>query len=86
MAWALLVCRLQAQLQAAEAHAQDVERSVQRQLGATLDKLSALDTEPPRALLRSLADVQAFAESVQQRCQCLEEQSAAAHRCTMTPA
>ena len=74
-------CRLHAQLQAAEAHAQDVERTVQGQLIAALDKLSAVNMEPPQAIVRSLADVQAFAESVKERCQCLEEQSATAHRC-----
>ena len=71
-------------MQAAEAHAQDVERSVQAQLAAALDKLSALNLEPPQAIARSLADTQAFAERMGVRCQCLEEQSAAAHRYIMT--
>ena len=85
MKYASFLCRLHAQLQAAEAHAQDVEHTVQGQLVAALDKLSGLNVEPPQAIVRSLADVQAFAESVKERCQRLEEQSAAAHRCITAP-
>lgn len=79
------MCRLHAQLQSAEARAHNVERAVQRQLAAALDRLSALDAEPPRATVQRLADVQAFAESLKERCRCLEEQSAAAHRCFAAP-
>ncbi len=55
---------------------------MQGQLVAALNKLSALDIEPPQAIVCSLADLQAFAENMQQRWQHLEEQSVAAHRCT----
>ncbi len=85
MTSACVLRRLHAQLQAAEAHAQDVERTVQGQLVAALDKLAVLNVDPPQAIVRSLADVHAFAESVKERCQRLEEQSAAAHRCTAAP-
>lgn len=55
---------------------------MQGQLVAALNKVAALDLEPPQVIVRSLADLQAFAENMQQRWQHLEEQSIAAHRCT----
>lgn len=76
----LFGCRLQAQLQAAEAHAEDVEQAVQGQLVSALNKLAALDVEPPQAIVSSLAGLQALAESVRERCARLEAEAAAAHR------
>lgn len=74
-------CRLQAQLQAAQEHAEDMERAVQGQLVAALQKLAALEVEPPQGLMASLADVQAFADSVKERCERLEQDFASARRC-----
>ena len=72
--------RLQAELQSAQARAEEVERSVQAQLASALNRLSALEAEPPAALVERLADVQASAKGVSERCERLEQELAAAHR------
>ena len=71
--------RLQAELQSAQAHAEEVECSVQAQLAGALGRLSALEAEPPQALAERLADVQASARGVTERCERLEAELAAAH-------
>ena len=68
------------ELQSAQARAEAVERSVQAQLAGALNRLSALEAEPPAALVERLADVQASAKGVSERCEHLEQELAAAHR------
>ena len=76
----LVLCRLQAQLQATESRAQEVERSVQAQLNALLNTLPASDVEPPRAFVSGLAELQTFAQGLEQRCKRLQDEAAAARR------
>ena len=53
---------------------------MQAQLAGALNRLSALEAEPPVALADRLADVQASANGVTQRCGRLEQELAEAHR------
>ena len=53
---------------------------MQAQLACALNRLSALEAEPPAALADRLADVQASANGVTQRCERLKQELAEAHR------
>ena len=76
----LVLRRLQAQLQVTEYRAQEVERSVQAQLDSLLTRLPASDVEPPQAFVSGLAELQTFAQGLEQRCKHLHDEAAAARR------
>ena len=71
--------RLQAELQSAQAHAEEVERSMRAQLTGALGRLTALEAEPLQALAERLANAQASAKGVTERCERLEVELAVAH-------
>lgn len=53
---------------------------MQAQLDALLNRLPASDVEPPRAFVNGLAELQTFAQGLEQRCKRLQDEAAAARR------